>query len=281
MARKRLIDTDVYFDVELCDLLGPRGLHLYFRLWGIADDSGVYEPKYRDISLKMGALHFKPQEVESCIQKLIEAGKVIPFASNGISYHWLKNFLKHQPLNNPSPPKHPLPEWVSVEIKQYPFGKNFAAYQILNEKLPEITGSLPVDYPSVETKLKETNRNETNPSEISDEISVLSSKLFLGKESLFQEVIKAISSTRKTGKLSQGVILSLLQSLGKFPQEKIKAGIQTYLDREYWKEGKDEKYLIGIIRNESKKPLQPQGFKSTGSPLLDSYYRKQAKGGQT
>ena len=161
MARKRIIDTDLYFDSEICDLLGDRGLHLYFRLWGIADDSGVYEPRYSDIALQMGALNFKPNEVQDFIQKLIDKGKIIPFTSNGVAYHWIKNLMKHQPLNNPSPPRHPLPEWISCEIKKYPSGKNFAVYQILNEKLPKITGSLPVDYPSVETKRNVTKRNVT------------------------------------------------------------------------------------------------------------------------
>lgn len=123
------------------------------------------------------------------------------------------------------------------------------------------------------------NEKKEDSSAISSEIALLVSKLFPGKEELFQEVKQAISSTRKTKRVSPGVILSLLQSLEKFPQEKIWAGVQVYLEREYWKEGKDEKYLIGIVRNESKKPLYGQESKSTGSPLFDDYYRKQAEQG--
>jgi hypothetical protein len=127
---------------------------------------------------------------------------------------------------------------------------------------------------------KDNKGIKKTPSDISSEISAVVSKLFPGEESLFQEVIKAISSTRKTKRVSPGIILSFLQSLQKYPQEKIRQGIRTYLEREYWQEGKDEKYLLGIIRNESKRATgQPQEFKSTGSPLLDDYYRNKAEQG--
>jgi hypothetical protein len=106
----------------------------------------------------MGALFFKPEEVEKCIQKLVEAGKIIPFTSNGQTYHWLKNFLKYQKLTNPSLPKFPLPGWISDETKRFPSGKCYATYKLLPEKIPEITGSLPVVY---REERKETNHKET------------------------------------------------------------------------------------------------------------------------
>lgn len=263
MARKRIIDTDLYFDVEICNLLGDRGLHLYFRLWGIADDSGVYEPRYADIALKMGALNFSHKEVENYIQKLVDGGKVIPFVSNGTTYHWLKNLLKHQPLNNPSPPKYPLPDWISCKIRKYPSGKKFAVYHLIEEKLPEITSSLPVDYPSVKKKRKETKRNKTkkDPSAISEEIAVLTSKLFLGEEKeLFNQVVKAISSTRKRGKVSPSIILTQLKEWEKYTIEQVHEGIRIYLEKACHREGKDEKYLLGIIRKQKTPHSSKNGY---------------------
>ncbi|MCL5024829.1 MAG: hypothetical protein M1497_15970 [Nitrospirae bacterium] len=160
MSRKRLIDTELYFDTELYELLGCEGLHLYIRLWGLADDSGVYEPRYADIALQMGALHFTPEKVKKYIDVLTKAGKIIPYSANGKGYHWLKNFLKHQPLSNPSLPKYPLPGWMTCEQREYPSGKKYATYQILPEKLAEVTSSLPIVY-SDTTGNGETKRNET------------------------------------------------------------------------------------------------------------------------
>lgn len=125
------------------------------------------------------------------------------------------------------------------------------------------------------------NEKKKTPSEISEEISVLVSKLFpLGRE-LFDQAIEGISSTRKTGKVSPNIILAQLKAWENYPIEQVYAGIKIYLSKEYFKEGKDETYLLGIIKNQRPgKAERPQGFKSTGSALLDDYYRKQAKGGQ-
>ena len=165
MSRKRIIDTELYFDSEICDLLNERGLHLYIRLWGIADDSGVYYPNYSDIALKMGALRFTAAETEAFIDSLIKVQKIIPFEiqDTGKSYHWLKNFLNHQTLNNPSVPKLPLPEWISMEVHTYKSGKKFAKFSVNGEKVPghyqNSTGSLLVDGKSVVTVTSNGNSN--------------------------------------------------------------------------------------------------------------------------
>jgi hypothetical protein len=126
------------------------------------------------------------------------------------------------------------------------------------------------------------NEKKKDPSEISSEISSLISKVFPfpGGEETYSKMIQAISQTRKGGKISPGIILSLLKSLERHSQEKIRAGIQIYLEKAYHTQGKGEKYLLGIIRNHrpGETPL-PQEFKSTGSATLDAYYRKQLEKG--
>jgi len=121
-------------------------------------------------------------------------------------------------------------------------------------------------------------RREKKPSAISEEIASLVSKIFSfpGGEETYSKLVKAISETRKTKKLSPGVILSLLQSLEKFPQEKIQAGIRIYLEKAHHTEGKAEKYLLGIIRNhrteETKVP--PKGDTGKGEDLAAARRRK-------
>lgn len=155
MAKKRVIDTEeLYFDAELVDSLGDRGILLYIRLWSVAEDWGGYEPKYKDIAYRMGALKFETDEVEKLIGVLIGLGKIFEYEAKGRTFHWIKNLLKHQPLNNPSPPKLPLPEWIILELKEYKSGKKYALYTIDEDKIPEgiprnseeITGRLPVGY---------------------------------------------------------------------------------------------------------------------------------------
>jgi hypothetical protein len=119
-------------------------------------------------------------------------------------------------------------------------------------------------------------------SEISDEISALVSKIFSfpGGEETYSKTIQAISQTRKTGKISQGIILSFLKNLEKHSQEKVRGGIQIYLERAYHTQGKGEKYLLGIIRNyRAGEGNPPQELKSTGSALLDDFYRKHSEKG--
>lgn len=172
MARRRLIDTDaLYFDTEIVNLLGPKGLHVYIRLWGISEDWGGYEPKYADIALQMGALKFTAEEIEGIIQKLIEHRKIIVYLINGKPYHWLVNLMKRQPLDNPSLPTLPLPEWVSCEVHEYKSKKKYAKYAIIREKLPEDYRTLLVGYRDTTgngvTKRKETKRNVTEGKETS------------------------------------------------------------------------------------------------------------------
>lgn len=148
MAKKRMINTEIYFDTEIVKTLGERGIHLYIRLWGIAEDWGGYAPSYNDIALQMGALNFSAEEVENFIKKLIKIKKIIPYKIGKQEFHWLKNFFKHQALNNPSLPIIPLPPWISCEARAYKMGKKYAAYSYDTSRLPVgyqyITTTVPV-----------------------------------------------------------------------------------------------------------------------------------------
>lgn len=239
MSRKRVIDTEIYFDTELCSLLGAKGLHLYIRLWGLADDSGVYQPNYKDIALRMGALKFTDKEVSDMIYGLIQVGKIIPFTgSTGKPYHYLKNFLRHQPLRNPAVPKYPLPEWIHCEIKEYRSGKKYANYSIIHENLPvgysETTGSLPVDYQyptsspktetETETKLETETGNETETKQETETTVAVASEIpdWINQESWdgFVEMRKKIKKplTDRAKKLTIRQLYDMKQS-GQDPGE--------------------------------------------------------------
>lgn len=68
--------------------------------------------------------------------------------------------------------------------------------------------------------------------------------------SLIDKVFSAIASTRKSGKVADSVLLAQLRKWERYPVQQVESGIRTYLQKEYAAEGKGEKYLYGIIRNQ-------------------------------
>jgi len=76
--------------------------------------------------------------------------------------------------------------------------------------------------------------------------------------SLLDKTIKSFSSTRKDGKASPSVILSFLKTIERFPPAAVERGCRIYIEKGYAHEGKDEKYLLGIIRKEAKRRQDPE-----------------------
>lgn len=85
------------------------------------------------------------------------------------------------------------------------------------------------------------------PEAISDEISPLKNKY---KQDLIERVFQAIASTRKTGKVADNIFLTQLKAWERYPVDQVEAAMRTYLDKGYSDQGKGEKYLLGIIRNQ-------------------------------
>lgn len=103
----------------------------------------------------------------------------------------------------------------------------------------------------------------------SSEISLLRRRY--PNQELIEKAFAAISFTRKSGRVADSILLTQLQAWEKYPVGQVEAGIRTYLEKNCAAEGKGEKYLLGIIRNQNHKPKQKQ---STGSTLLDAYYER-------
>ena len=133
-----------------------------------------------------------------------------------------------------------------------------------------------------------TNKNDKNvkkktPAEISSQISTLKER-YTDQETINQ-VFTAIQSTRKSNRIADTVKLSILKSWNRYPVESVTAGIRTFLEKGYATKGKREAYLLGIIRNNTGKPLsgilsprEVPGRKvrpSTGDRILDDHYRGQ------
>jgi hypothetical protein len=65
---------------------------------------------------------------------------------------------------------------------------------------------------------------------------------------------KAIASTRKRNRVSPNVLLKQLRQWERYPAAIVELGCKIYCDKNYATEGKDETYLMGIIRKLNNKP---------------------------
>jgi hypothetical protein len=110
-------------------------------------------------------------------------------------------------------------------------------------------------------------KNDNNP------VDFFSLRKRYSDPQLIDDVFKAIASTRKSNKVSDSVLIALLKKLNDYPADQVESGIRVYLQKRYADENKDEKYLLGIIRNQ--KIPEPK-HKSSGSSLLDLYYATNA-----
>jgi len=84
---------------------------------------------------------------------------------------------------------------------------------------------------------------------------------------LLDQAFEAIASTRKIGRVAESVLLAQLKAWERFPVEQVEAGLKIYLGKGYASQRKNEKYLLGIIRNGNKvKALEP--------PAGEEWYNK-------
>jgi hypothetical protein len=101
---------------------------------------------------------------------------------------------------------------------------------------------------------KNGNKNEKTPATIN------SLKARYSDQDLIDRAFRAISSTRKIGKVADSVLLAQLQKWDRYPVEQVEAGIRVYIEKGYAGQGKREAYLFGIIRNQ---PHQPAGHRES------------------
>jgi hypothetical protein len=82
------------------------------------------------------------------------------------------------------------------------------------------------------------------------ERDILLTRYDADEQRLIDDCLKAIATTRQTGKIADSVIIKILKQWDSVSAEKVMAGIERYLDGGYHVDGKNERYLWGIIRNQ-------------------------------
>lgn len=106
-----------------------------------------------------------------------------------------------------------------------------------------------------EQRMKRMKRTYSPPNGGSpeQEILILSERY---DQNLLSRTFQSLSSTRKTGSIAPGVRLKILQAWEKYPVDHVQGCMQVYLQKDYAAQGKDEKYLLGIIRRQQQAPQQ-------------------------
>lgn len=122
---------------------------------------------------------------------------------------------------------------------------------------PSVTGELEEE--EEEEKDKEEQRGATAPAQPS-----LAELSFGWPEELLARVHRAVTSTRKSGQMAEGPWRAFLLSAQQFaPAIRVRAA-ETYLDGALATDGKDERYLLGIMRGEHARMQQP--LRMNGAP---------------
>ena len=244
----------------------------YVKLWRKSKDSTVFA---HDGLWKLWCLCLMKashKEFELTIPGLLKPLKVKPgqFVTGRyvLHYDYHQGDKKKRYSRKASPTAYSLIRWLltlqEMQMLSIKTCNKYSIITILNwEQYQENEQQVSIKRASSEhiQELKEELKEET------PDISSLKERY--SDQDLINKVFKAIALTRKSGKVAESILLAQLQKWQRYPVVQVESGIRIYLDKDYASQGKDEKYLYGIIRNQKIAEPQQQG---TGSDLLDSYY---------
>ena len=107
MARIRTIKPEFWTDEKVVEC-SPTARLLFIGLWNFADDYGNLERSSKQIKIRI--FPADAIDIEPHVQELIQVGLVREYEVDGCNYLHIKGFRKHQKIEKPSNPRHPLPE---------------------------------------------------------------------------------------------------------------------------------------------------------------------------
>jgi len=110
MPRIRTVKPQFWLDEKLGEI--PRDARLlYIGLWNLSDDQGVFE--WRPTRIKVQLFPYDNDiigsDIESWLELLVKTGDIIKFDNGTSSFGYIKSFLEHQEIKNPS-------KWRFAEI---------------------------------------------------------------------------------------------------------------------------------------------------------------------
>lgn len=103
--RIRTIKPDFWTDEKIGELSFETRL-FFIALWNIADDCGNFANKPKQ--LKIQCLPYDTVDIAELLAELEKLELITKYIVNKLEYFHINNFLKHQKINRPSPPIHPV-----------------------------------------------------------------------------------------------------------------------------------------------------------------------------
>jgi hypothetical protein len=109
--RIRTIKPDFWTD-EIIGELSITSRLLFIALWNVADDQGNLMCSLKQ--LKIQTFPYDDIDITFYLHELIKHQLIIPYVVDNKSFFHIKNFLKHQKINRPSPAIYPIFSEYSV-----------------------------------------------------------------------------------------------------------------------------------------------------------------------
>lgn len=137
-----------------------------------------------------------------------------------------------------------------------------------------------------------TRKGESKPQTDKEQINALLARYTPEQQERIRESIEALATTRKTGKIAGNLIAAMLKRWDRLDVKRVLYGIEVYLDKEYFLQGKKEGYLLAIMTNASEADLRrhekPDGVNPVVSEVtrhnqavMDQFWKQREKDDST
>lgn len=157
----------------------PLARLLFIGFWNFADDNGVHQASYVRLRVEVfPADDFTNEDIKKLINELIFNKLLMEYSVNGELYWRVTGWEKHQRIDRPSTPRHPLPESGVQERLELPHRK-------VEDESKSTQRALALK--EKEKKVKENNLiGEVKTSPASSKNSIFTQKIF----QYWQQVMK-------------------------------------------------------------------------------------------
>ena len=191
MARKRIIDPEFWSDEEIGQWTCA-GRLFYIACWNFADDAGVL--KAHSSLLKSQIF---PYDLRIDIEELKEmvSKKILWYSVSGSQYGFVKNFLKHQRIDRPSPSKLPIPPQINEDSTNT---RGVVLPNTTKDNISEVNISKPsFDFESIWNKY---------PKRVGKKESIRHFKSQVRSEEDYKNIIIALENYLKSERVAKGYI---------------------------------------------------------------------------
>ena len=228
----------------------------YIKLWRKSKDSTIFAHEGLWKLWCLCLMKANHEGAEVMMSGLLKPVKVEPGQFiTGRNSLWEDYHQFH--LKKRKPRRKPAPSLITV----YRWLLTLQEMQLLNiktcNKYSIITIINWIQYQTDEQQMNNRRTTNEHKQELNKELKEETPDFFSLKnrydQDLIDRVFQAIASTRTYGKVSESVLVAQLKKWNRYSVAQVEAGIRVYLEKDYAGQGKNEKYLFGIIKNQKTK----------------------------